>query len=107
VGLNLKVLRNYTTMELIGKEILDAFRSKHSDARSQIDSWVAEVENCQWKTPHDVGRRFKADFPGNQQVIFDICRNKYRLWVKVAYKTGIVIMKAIGTHKEYEKWEIE
>ena len=94
-------------MELVGKEILDAFKNKHSDARPQIDSWVAEVESAEWKTPHDVGSRFQADFPGRQQIIFDICRNKYRLWVKVAYNTGIVFVKAIGTHKEYERWEFE
>ena len=94
-------------MELVGKEILDAFKNRHADARPQLDSWVAEVESAEWKTPHDVGGRFKADFPGNRQIIFDICRNKYRLWVKVAYNTGIVIVIAVGTHKEYEKWDIK
>jgi len=94
-------------MQLIGKEILNTFKNEHPDARSQIDSWVAEVENATWETPHEVGRRFKADFPGNQQIIFDICWNKYRLWVKVAYNTNIVIVKAIGTHKEYQKWKFK
>jgi len=24
----------------------------------------------------------------------------------VAYRTGIVVVKKIGTHKEYDKWQI-
>jgi mRNA interferase HigB len=95
-------------MRLTGKERLHKFRGKHSDARSQLDSWVAEVENADWKTPNDLKVRYpKASILGTQEVIFDICWNKYRIWVKVAYQTGIVVIKAVGTHKEYEKWKIE
>lgn len=83
------------------------FKQKHTETRSQLDSWKAEVEEAQWSTPHDAKNRYpKASFPGNQQIIFDICRNKYRLLVKVNYKNGIVLIKKIGTHKEYDRWVI-
>jgi mRNA interferase HigB len=95
-------------MRLIGKERLQKFREKHSDARSQLDSWVAEVENADWKTPHDLKVRYpKASILEKRQAIFDICWNKYRIWVKVAYQTGIIVIKAVGTHKEYDNWKIE
>jgi len=95
-------------MRLIGKNILHDFKEQHADARSQIDSWEAEVEDAEWRTPHDLKRRYpKASTLGDQHVIFDICRNKYRLWVRVNYKNGIVLVKRIGTHKEYDKWQIE
>jgi mRNA interferase HigB len=95
-------------MQLVGREILNTFKNEHPDARSQIEAWEAEVESANWETPHDIKRRYpKVSLPGKQQAIFDICWNKYRLWSKIAYKTAIVIVKAIGTHKEYEKWPIE
>lgn len=95
-------------MQLVGKEALDAFKNEHPEARSQVEAWEAEVENADWKTPHDVKKRYsKVSLPGKKQAIFDIGGNRYRLWVKIAYNTGIVIVKAIGTHKEYEKWPIE
>jgi mRNA interferase HigB len=95
-------------MQLIGKELLASFKNNHSEARPQVDAWEAEVESADWKTPYDLKRRYpKASLPGNRQAIFDICRNKYRLWVKIAYNTGVVLVKAIGTHKEYENWNIE
>lgn len=95
-------------MRLIGKEKLDDFKNGHPDARSQVESWEAEVQSAEWKTPHELKDRYpKASLPGKGQAIFDLCWNKYRLWVKVAYQTGIVFIKNIGTHKEYEKWDIE
>lgn len=95
-------------MDLVGKEILAAFKNEHPDARSHVTAWEAEIESAQWNTPHDLKRRYpKASLPGDGQVIFDICGNKYRLWVKIAYKTRIVFVKAIGTHREYERWGIK
>ena len=107
-GTNPKVPRILQIMNLIGKELLDAFKKDHPDAQSRVEEWETEVEEAVWQTPHDLKRQFpRADTPGKQQAIFDIRDNLYRLWVKITYKLGIVIVKAIGTHKEYEKWEIK
>jgi len=95
-------------MKLLGKKLLDDFKQKHADAQSQIESWEAETEEAQWNTPHDLKRRYsKVSLLGNQQVIFDICRNRYRLLALVNYKNGIVLVKKIGTHKEYDNWKIK
>jgi mRNA interferase HigB len=94
-------------MRLLGKPKLREFMEKHSDARSQLESWEAEVEAAEWKTPLELkGRYPKASVVGGQHVVFDICGNKYRLWVTVAYRTGTVLVREIGTHNEYDKWKI-
>ncbi|MDD5702685.1 MAG: type II toxin-antitoxin system HigB family toxin [Dehalococcoidales bacterium] len=68
---------------------------------------MAEVEGANWKAPYELKYRYpKASILGNQQVIFDICGNKYRLWTQISYKNGIVLIKNIGTHKEYENWKL-
>src|SRR5262249_36000473 len=95
-------------MKLIGKPTLREFMKKRADARSQIESWEAEVEEAEWKTPLDLKQRYpKASLIGNQQVVFNICGNRYRLWVSVAYQAGIVVVKQVGTHKEYDGWKIK
>lgn len=94
-------------MRLIGKKILFDFKNKHADARSQIESWEAEVEEAEWNAPHELKRRYpKASIVKTQQVIFNICRDKYRLLTQVNYKNKIILVRKIGTHKEYDKWRI-
>jgi mRNA interferase HigB len=94
-------------MKLFGKPALSNFKKKQTDAQSQIESWEAEVQEADWKTPHDLKQRYpKASILGNQNVIFNLCRNSYRLWVKVDYRNRVVLVKKIGTHKEYDKWRI-
>jgi mRNA interferase HigB len=95
-------------MKLIGKQILTNFKDKHADVRSQIESWEAEVEEAQWSSPTDIKQRYpKASFLKDKHVVFNVCWNKYRLLVQVAYNTNIVLIKKIGTHKEYDNWKID
>lgn len=95
-------------MQLINKQLLRNFGENHADAKPQLESWETDVEAAEWGNPHDVKKRYpKASFPGNLQVIFDICRNKYRIWAQIAYKTKIVLIRKIGTHKEYDRWNIK
>lgn len=93
-------------MKLIGKQVLHDFIEKHADARSQVESWEAEVEEAQWGTPLDIKARYpNASILKGQQVIFDICRDRYRLWVHISYQNGVVLIKKVGSHKEYDKWD--
>jgi len=95
-------------MKLLGKSILGEFKQKHADARPQIDSWEAEVKGAEWKTPQDLKSRYpKASILSKQHVVFNICGNKYRLLILVTFKTGIVLVKKIGTHNEYDNWVID
>lgn len=56
-----------------------------------------------WKEPADV----KADF-GNASIlkdyraVFNIAGNKYRLVTSINYPYGIVYVKFIGTHAQYD-----
>jgi mRNA interferase HigB len=93
-------------MKVVGLPILDAFSRKHTDVRSQIEAWVAEVDKAEWKTPLDIKARYSsASFLADNRVIFNLKGNNYRLRVAVAYKNQIVVVEAIGTHAEYSKWE--
>lgn len=94
-------------MKILGKKIMYDFKKNHDGARSQLDSWEAEVNEAQWETPHDLKRRYpKASLLKGQHVIFDINNNRHRLLVQVNYKNSIVLVKKIGTHKEYDRWSV-
>ena len=92
-------------MKVVGKGILDDFKRRHADARSQVDAWLAEVEDAKWGSPNDIKARFKsASFLPSNRVVFNLKGNTYRLDVKVTYKTKVVLIKRVGTHAEYDKW---
>jgi len=93
-------------MKLLGKQLLHDFKEAHADARTRLESWESEVEDAEWKNPRDLKQRYpRASIIGNN-VIFDLCWNRYRLWALIAYKTATILIKRIGTHKEYDKWNI-
>jgi mRNA interferase HigB len=95
-------------MRLIGKNRMANFKREHPDALEQVSAWEKEIEAADWKSPHDLKTRYpKASLLGNQQVVFNMCWNNYRIWVEIAYRTGVVMVKEAGTHKEYEKWDIK
>jgi len=94
-------------MKLHGKQILQDLKERHPDAKSHVDSWEAEVEDAQWKTPIDLKQKFpKASILKDNHVIFDIYWNRYRLLVQISYKNCIALIKKAGTHKEYDKWKL-
>jgi len=83
------------------------FKEKHADSRSDLEALEAEIDEAQWNTPHELSARYpKASRLGNQLVVFDICWNKYRLLTKVNYKNKTVLVLRIGTHKEYDNWDL-
>jgi mRNA interferase HigB len=91
-------------MKVLCKKILNEFRKKYANARSSIQGWLAEAEDAQWQNTTDIKNRYPAvSFLPENVVIFNLKGNSYRLVAQVAYDTGIVFIRWIGTHAEYDK----
>jgi mRNA interferase HigB len=57
-----------------------------------------------WTTPQDIRRRYaSASFLPQGVVIFNVKGNAYRLEATVAYRSGVVVIDWIGTHREYDE----
>ncbi len=92
-------------MILIGRKRLTEFLAKHPDARPWLHAWVAEIVGADWKGPQDIKERYRsASFLADNTVVFNVKGNRFRMEVKVAYKTGRVVVKRIGTHSQYSRW---
>jgi len=92
-------------MNVVGKKILMDFRRQHSDVRGQIDSWLCEVEIAKWENPNELKVRYpSASLLSGKIVIFDIKGNDYRIAAKVNYRNQVILIKKVGTHAEYSKW---
>lgn len=91
-------------MRVISRKPLKDFSLKHAPAKTPLDAWYHEAMHAKWKHFAEVRKVYgSADVVADNRVIFNIGGNKYRLVVKVAYNAGVVMIKFIGTHKEYDK----
>ena len=91
-------------MRIFSKGTLREFWEKYPDARASLETWYMIVESMTFETPNEIVSFFKgADTVKNNRVVFNICRNKYRLIVKFEYQFQFAFVRFIGTHKEYDK----
>lgn len=91
-------------MRIISRKTLRDFWGTHADSEQSLRAWFHETKSANWKSFTDIKARYRsADLlPGNR-VIFNIKGNTYRLIVHLHFKTGIVFIRFIGTHAEYDK----
>ena len=97
-------------MRIISKKTLKDFyeQSKYADSKSTLEAWHKEVLKLDWNNPNEVKEMYRsASIIGNEKVVFNIAGNKYRLIVTINYYAKIVFIKFIGTHKQYDKVNME
>jgi mRNA interferase HigB len=95
-------------VRVIARSTLVKFWTKHHDSEQQLKSWYTEARKADWKTPAQVKERYgAASILKRGRVVFNICGNKYRLVCAVLFDQGIVYVKFVGTHKEYDAIDAE
>jgi mRNA interferase HigB len=96
-------------VQIVAKRTLRQFWEEHPSAETPLRTWHAIVDGAAWSGPADVKQQFGAsvDFVGDNRLIFDIGGNKFRLVVHVAYRFGRVLIKFVGTHRQYDKIDPE
>jgi mRNA interferase HigB len=95
-------------MRIVAKKNLLAFYTTHAAARQSLLAWHEEAAKAVWATPQDIKDGYaSASFVGRNRVVFNIKGNAYRLIVAVAYRIGVVYIKFIGTHAEYDAIDAE
>jgi mRNA interferase HigB len=91
------------------KKIVDFYSiPEFRDSKNALEAWYYEVKNANWKTPDEIKGKYRsASILKNNRVVFNICGNKYRIVVSVNYSTGILYLRFIGTHAEYDLIDAE
>ena len=97
-------------MRIIARRTLREFvesRAGHRDQqalKAALDAWFAEVRRANWKNTTDVSRLYaSASIISRDRVVFNIRGNTYRLVVAVDFEKGIVWIKWLGTHCDYDR----
>lgn len=95
-------------MRIIAKSTLKNYWVQRPETEGPLKSWFYEAQNADWKKPADVKDKYRSADPiADNRVVFNIKGNNYRLVVKIHYNTGIIFIRFIGTHAEYDKIDAE
>jgi mRNA interferase HigB len=94
-------------LRVIAKKILRDFWGKHADCGQQLKSWYREAEKGEWKSANEL----KKDYPtasilGDNRIVFNIKGNHYRLIVRINFQYQMMWIRFIGTHKEYDRIDV-
>lgn len=93
-------------MRIIIKGTLREFWEKYPDSEQELKYWYDKIKNANCVSPNEVIEdNPRTNTVGNNRIVFNICRNKYRLIALFRYKLQTVYIRFIGTHKEYDRIE--
>lgn len=100
-------------MRIISRRTLREFVGSlagHKDqpaVKSALDAWFAEASKAAWKNTADVKQRYAtASIVTAERVVFNIKGNDYRLVVAIDFEKGIIWIKWVGTHRNYDDIDV-
>jgi mRNA interferase HigB len=100
-------------MRVIARRTLREFvesRIGHKDCRAlkaSLDAWFHDVQRAHWRSSAEVRRRYAtASIVSADRVVFSIGGNSYRLVAAVDYEKGIIWIKWLGAHRDYDEIDV-
>ncbi len=94
-------------MVIIKTGTLKAYAEKYPDAKEALKKLELVVRTSDWANFNQLKETFNSvDYYGNGLYIFNIMGNRYRLIVRIIFKTRTVFIRFFGTHTEYDKVDI-
>ena len=93
---------------IIATRTLNEYGKKYPEAKTALQKWYHEIAESDFKNFNDLKRTYaNASVVGDDRVVFNLCGNKYRLLVRFNFVFKSVQVKWFGTHKEYDKIDVE
>ena len=94
-------------MRIVALSTLRAFWLKHPDAEVPLRAWYTLASRANWKTLTQIKSAYRsASFVGSSRVVFNIKGNDYRLVVLVRYDKGLMFVRFVGTHAQYDRTDV-
>jgi len=90
-------------MKIISNRALREFSERHADAVTPLQEWRRVIEKNSFLNWSALKNAFNTVDKVGELCVFNIGGNKYRLVTYIRFQEQIVYVKAVLTHKEYDK----
>ena len=91
------------------REFVDRLQGHKDQAAvaSSLSAWFSEASRARWASAADVRRSYAtASVVNAERIVFNIKGNAYRLVVAVDFEKGIVWVKWLGSHADYDRIDV-
>ena len=90
-------------MHIITRKRLNEFAQNHPDALSALDHWYRVIKSRRFANFAQLREAFPSADQVDNKTVFNIGGNKYRLIAALHYNRARVYIRAILTHRDYDK----
>lgn len=91
-------------MHIIKRKTIIDFYTANPKSRDALEDWFCKTRAATCTCFADVKKTFNSvDNVGHQHYVFNIKGNDYRLIAVIKFTIQNVLIRFVGTHKEYDK----
>jgi mRNA interferase HigB len=91
-------------MRIIAWSVLAAYAEKHPETEIPLHRWRTLLKAARWKSMDDVRLAApNAKIMNGERARFEIAGGNFRMIAAFDFGRGIVFVKFIGTHAEYDR----
>ncbi len=90
-------------MHVIDRKRLRQAERKHGDLVGPLGTWFKVARKARWKNIEEVRKTYPKTDPVGPYTVFNIKGNSYRLIAKIEYGKGMIFIKSVLTHAEYDE----
>jgi mRNA interferase HigB len=93
---------------IISYRTIREYTDRHKEVEDQLNNWYRITEKSDCANFNEMRKMFNSvDAVGSDLYVFNIKGNDYRLVVRIIFRVRTVYIKFIGTHKEYDRLDLE
>jgi mRNA interferase HigB len=78
-------------------------QAAHPDSTTALEQWYRQTKRAAWRNFAEVKAMFPAVDKVGDKYVFDVGGNKLRLIAAIHFNAGKVFIRAVLTHKDYDK----
>jgi mRNA interferase HigB len=95
-------------MRIISRRALQLFIVSHPQAISALEGWRRVIEKNAFSNWAELKAAFNTVDKVGDLTVFDLGGNKYRLIAYIRFEKQILYIKAVLTHRDYDKgaWKV-